>query len=107
LKAKEYFEKYGQDIWQEWQDPEVHLDGQMAKLYIEMSSELRKIMDVRHVNSDSGMLGVLREQNQKWNAIRNLFEKKYGKSPIQRNGFYYAWKDELKLPALYDEICLR
>lgn len=107
MKAKEYFEKYDQDIWTEWQDQEMHRDGPMAKLYIEMSSELRKIMDVRQVNSDSGMLGVLREQNQKWNAILNLFEKKYGKSPISRNGFYMAWKDELKLPDLYDEICLR
>ena len=107
MKAKEYFEKYGQDIWQEWQDPEVHRDGPMAKLYIEMSSELKNILDARHVNSDRGMLGVLREQNQKWNAIRNLLEKKYGKTPIQRNGFYFAWKDEMKLPDLYDEICLR
>lgn len=107
MKAKDYFKKYDHDIWTEWHDPEVHRDGPMAKLYIEMSSELKDIMDVRHVNSDRGMIGVLREQNQKWNAIRNLFERKYGESPIQRNGFYMSWKDELKLPDLYDEICLR
>ena len=95
MKAKEYFDKYDTLIWEEAHNEAVRNDGPMAQMFIEFSSEMKDIIKQRHIKVDSAVPGVIREQNQKWNAVVNMFEKKYGVSPINRNGFKTAIEKEL------------
>ena len=95
MKAKEYFEKYEGDIIKEAMSGDAKGDGPSAKMLIEFTKEMKQIIEARHVRIDRGVIHVIREQNQKWNAVANLFEKKYGVSPIKRDGFYKVMQKEI------------
>ena len=95
MNAKEYFEKYGEDIWEEAHDPKIRRDGPMAKMFIAFSVEVKEIIKERNVKTDDGLMGIIRSQNQKWNAVVNLFVKQYGVSPIKRDGFWTGWCEQL------------
>lgn len=95
MKAKEYFEKFGEDVWKEAQEPEFRNDGSFAKIYIAFFSEMKQLMETRNVKLDRAIPRLIDEQNQKWNAVCNLFEKKYGVSPLQRDGFRTAVNRQL------------
>ena len=89
MKAKEYFEKYDELIIKD------HIAGSIEsakKLLIELSVESKNICEARHVKRDAAVVSVLKETNQKWNAICSLYEKKYGVSPLNRNAFIEYWK---------------
>ena len=98
MKAKEYFQKYDEPIWKEAHDPAIHTDGPTAKLYIDFALEMREIIKTRNVQFDRGVFSIIREQNDKWNAICNMFIKKYGVSPISHDGFATAIKKDLGIP---------
>lgn len=97
MKAKEYFEKYGEGIMEEARSPEIVTDGPMAKMYISFHIEARDMIKQRNVKTDNGLFGIVREMNDKWNAVANLFIKKYGVSPIKRDGFKIGWMQQLNL----------
>lgn len=56
---------------------------------------MKEILAKRHVKYDTGIWGVIKDQNDKWNAVMNLFIKKYGETPIARDGFSIAIMKEL------------
>lgn len=88
MKAKEYFEKYNEKIMEEAVSPNAdHSNGPAAQMYYDFVGELKEIIKPRKVRYDRGALSSIRELNQKWNAVVNLFEQKYGISPIKRDGF--------------------
>ena len=97
MKAKEYFAKYEEEIMKEATQTEVLTDGNIVKLFVEMFSEMKKIIEVRHIQNDNSLMSLIREQNDKWNAIERLFIKKYGVSPIAHNGFLTACVEDLKM----------
>jgi hypothetical protein len=97
MKAKEYFAKYDEAIWQEAHEPEVKKDGAMAKMLIDFTSEMSGIIKARNIKTDQGLLGLIEELNVKWNAVVNLFTKKYGASPIRRDGYRIAINKELEI----------
>lgn len=95
MKAKEYFEKYDRVI----------IEDQMAgsivstqKLLLELSNEAESICKKRHAKRGLAVVAVLKELNQKWNAICILYEKKYGVSPLNKDAFKTFWK--LQMPEL-------
>lgn len=92
MKAKEYFEKYHEGLYEEYQTGErKHL----SNLLTEMLREATDILEKRKVKFDRGLMGVIKEQNDKWNAIVNLLEKKYGVLILKRDGFKKWMKYEL------------
>ena len=95
MKAKDYFEKYEERI----------LDGDtqdISDLFIEMTKESQEIMKLRNCKSNSAAAGVVREMNDKWNAIVAMFEKKYhGLSPLRRDGFKNYFLREIPEMARY------
>ena len=95
MKAKQYFEKYGESIWKEAHDSDINADGPIAKMFIEFLSEVKEIIDRRKVKNDNAVMAVISEQNQKWNAVVNMFVKQYGISPIVRDGFAKGIKQQL------------
>lgn len=86
MKAQDYFEKYKSTILTE----EVYLD-----LFKEMNDEVKLISKQRNSATDSTMISILKEQNQKWNKLCVLLEKEYGQEVLVRNGYINYWKKHI------------
>jgi ribosomal protein L10 len=72
------------------------------KILDDFSQEVTDLFEIRHIVSRDAIISVLREQNQKWNALVRLFEKKHGTSPLKRDGFKFVCEE--KLPELKGAI---
>ena len=66
MKAIDYVNKYGEDLTGE--DHEKRSEA-VKGLINDMMGELIDIMETRHVSTDKGAFSVVKELNQKWNAI--------------------------------------
>ena len=80
MKAKEYFEKYDELIIKDQIAGSIE---SAKKLLIELSDEVKDICEARHVKRDAAVVSVLKEINQKWNAICSLYEKKIWCVPFE------------------------
>jgi len=89
MKAIDYFNKYRLTIVD---------NKELTKLVQEMSEEVKELAKKRNTNSDSSVVSIIKEINQKWNKLCGLYEKEYGKSILIRNGFLIYW--EAKIPNL-------
>lgn len=96
-KAKEYYELYKFDLM----DKEK-ANKALSDLIKDLNEEVKELQQIRHVRFDRGMMPILKETNQKWNAIVRLFEKEYGASPIRADGFKIFWLS--KMPELNGKI---
>lgn len=83
MKARDYFEKYDTLIMEEQKNGEI---GTTKKLLLEMSDEVTAVCKQR-----KAVIAVLKEINQKWNAICRMYEKKYGVSPLNYDAFRCYW----------------
>lgn len=92
MKAKEYFEKYEQAIIDDCKGGGTK---GLTSLVVAMSKEVNDICKQRHSNSNRTVVGAIKEQNTKWNAICSMLEKKYGASPLKWDGFLAYWKREM------------
>lgn len=92
MKAKDYFDKYESSFVENNCE---HAVKATRDLLIDMSEEVEKLYNARSGKTNSALAGVIKEINQKWNAVGSLFEKKYGVSPLKRNGFIEFWKQEM------------
>lgn len=99
MKAKDYFAKYEQALASDNSD---ECSAAIAEMLNEMNSEVQNLLKVRHVKTDAGTFPIFKEMNQKWNAIVRLFEKKYGATPIVKDGFQLYWVR--KMPQLMGKI---
>lgn len=99
MKAKDYFAKYEQALASANYD---ECSTAIAEMLNEMNSEVQNLLEVRHVKTDAGTFPIFKEMNQKWNAIVRLFEKKYGATPIVKDGFQLYWVR--KMPQLMGKI---
>ena len=99
MKAKDYFTKYEQALISS--DTE-ECSAAIADMLNDMNSEVQNLLKVRHVKTDAGTFPIFKEMNQKWNAIVRLFEKKYGATPIVKDGFQLFWVR--KMPQLMGKI---
>lgn len=99
MKAKDYFAKYEQALTSDNSD---ECSTAIAEMLNEMNSEVQNLLKVRHVKTDAGTFPIFKEMNQKWNAIVRLFEKKYGATPIVKDGFQLYWVR--KMPQLMGKI---
>ena len=99
MKAKDYFAKYEQALASDNSD---ECSTAIAEMLNEMNSEVQNLLKVRNVKTDAGTFPIFKEMNQKWNAIVRLFEKKYGATPIVKDGFQLYWVR--KMPQLMGKI---
>ena len=70
MKAKEYFVKYADGI--KSFDPTVS-SAAIGEMVTEMLKEVQEIAKTRHCSLDRGMISILKEQTQKYNAVVNMF----------------------------------
>ena len=86
MKAVEYFEKYSDAIYKEIM--EKHDTTQVQAMIHEMLLEAKEILKERHAMTDRAAVAVLKQQNQKWNAMIPKFQQAYDTPVLLRNGFY-------------------
>lgn len=103
MKAKEYFEKYAESVWEDFQQDEFRGDGPIAKMFIEFMVETEDICEKRGVKINRALISVVDERNKKWNALASLFIKKYGQSPIKHDGYLNGAESELGVSLKKDE----
>lgn len=95
MKAKEYYALVKEGIEA---GTATALKGAVDEMFMGMNREVRELQEKRHIQFDRGIFPVLKEMNDKWNAVVNLIEKDYGYSPIIRDGFKNFWV--AKMPEL-------
>lgn len=95
MKAKEYYALVKEGIEA---GTATALKGAVDEMFMGMNREVRELQEKRHIQFDRGISPVLKEMNDKWNAVVNLIEKDYGYSPIIRDGFKNFWV--AKMPEL-------
>ncbi|WP_407450030.1 hypothetical protein [Fibrobacter sp.] len=91
MKAKDYFEKYEERIMKKDADSIKALEDMVEEFCI----ETEKLIEDRHIKLVGGMVGVMKEQNQKWNALCNLFVKKHGTSVLKRDVLKNSWIENM------------
>lgn len=99
MRAKDYFEKHEEKL----------LKGDVkdiSDLFIEMIEESQEILKQRKCKSNSAVAGIVREMNDKWNAVVAMFEKKHqGLSPLKRDGLKNYFIQEIPDMARYLTPC--
>lgn len=93
MKAKEYYEKF--KGLAEAEDTEA---GEICwSILMAFSDDMLEVCKVRNVKRNEAVVGVIKEQNQKWNAMIHIFEKKHGECMLAPNGFLHFWMKKLEL----------
>lgn len=88
MKAKEYYASIKDAI--ETHD-EMMLKDAVDNMFFSMNKEVRSLIKIRNVSLDRGAGPIIKEMNDKWNAVCRLAEKDYGDSPIHRDGYKKYW----------------
>lgn len=102
MKAKEYYEKYAAELLSGDHDA-VKQAGE--KLTIEFMDEVTKISEQRKVSRPESLVDIIKELNQKWNALRSLFIKRDRKPVLAENGFRDLMQDQIdKLLELQKQV---
>lgn len=92
MKAIDYYNKYHDGLLSPAADTQSKA---ISAFVIELSQESQKMMSDRGGKSASALAGVIRELNQKYNAVMCLFQKKDGTAPMIQDGFLAFWKREV------------
>lgn len=94
MKALEYYNLYHKDIM----NPATHSDIRnvvIKEMFLEFCDESKDMIAVRHIKNDTGLPSILRELNDKWNAVARLLVKNYGHSWLATDGFWTFWERDI------------
>lgn len=91
MKAKEYYEQIMAKNPQTAEEMAIAV----GDVVIGLNREAAELVKKRNAKRNDAVRAVIREQNNKWNAIVGLFEKKQGISPIRRNAYLDAWVKQI------------
>ena len=56
-----------------------------------MHAEIKELIVKRKAVRDSAVAAIIREQNDKWNAVIGIYEKKNVTCPLARNAIWKNW----------------
>ena len=102
MKAKEYYEKYAAELLSEDHDT-VKQAGE--KLTREFMDEVSAISEKRKVSRPESLVDIIKELNQKWNALGSLFIKRDRRPVLAENGFMEIMQDQItKLLELQKQV---
>lgn len=80
MKAKEYFEKYFENVKS---FEEISENGKA--MFKDMLKEFDEIKKARNPKTVDGLVGIVRELNDKWNSVAAKVEQKFSTAVIKRN----------------------
>lgn len=92
MRATEYFEKYEHPLMEGFRNGAEKAADVAGEFACEFFREMGDICAMRHVTRMSGINGVVKDQNNKWNKVVRMFTAKYGCSPIKQDGFKELFK---------------
>ena len=85
MKAKEYVEEYANTILLFYQNRQLdEIDKIIKTIFISLSEEVEDLCEMRHSTHNNALFGAIKQENDKWNAIRKSFEKKIGLPVLKR-----------------------
>lgn len=94
MKAIDYYNKYNPRLSGSPQMTDD--DGDVIiELFIEFNREIENICETRSIKRVDALVAVLKEQNDKWNALCRIFEKKGCVSPIKPDGVKGYWRNQV------------
>lgn len=105
MKTKEYVDEYATTILLFYQNRNLdEIDKIIKKIFISLSEEVEDICKIRHSTHNNALFGAIKQENDKWNAIRRGFEKKIGLPVLKRDGFARFWFKEMPaIQRLYEK----
>lgn len=80
MKAKEYFEKYFENVKN---FEEISENGKA--MFKDMLKEFDEIEKTRNPKTVDGLVGIVRELNDKWNSVAAKVTQKFSTPVIKRN----------------------
>lgn len=80
MKAKEYFEKYFENV-----KTFEEIEENSKAMFTDMLKEYNELKNARKVKTVDGIVGVVREINTKWNSVATKVEHKFSTPVIKRN----------------------
>ena len=84
MKAKEYYEKYQSVIVVGLKSKKVN---KIQELVAELYDETIQLIANSKSHADSTVIGICRQQCQKFDRIAELFEHDYGRRILKKGGF--------------------
>ena len=84
MKAKEYYEKYQGIIFTELKNKKV---DKIQELVAELYNETIRLIGNSKSHADSAVVGICKQQCQKFDRIAELFERDYGRRILKKGGF--------------------
>lgn len=84
MKAKEYYEKYQGLIFIELKSKKV---DKILELVAELYNETIQLIENSKSHADSAVIGICKQQCQKFDRIAELFERDYGHRILKKGGF--------------------
>ena len=96
MKSQEYFEKY----FANESNPAV-LEKNCKAMLLDFLKEYDVLKKQRNMKTVDGLVGIVRELNEKWNAVAGRVERKFSVKLIKRNVLWnelLSNGDELRFP---------
>lgn len=84
MKAKEYYEKYQSVIVIGLKGKKV---DKIQELVAELYNETIQLIANSKSHADSAVVGICKQQCQKFDRIAELFERDYGRRILKKGGF--------------------
>lgn len=84
MKAKEYYEKYQSVIVVGLKGKKV---DKIQELVAELYNETIQLIANSKSHADSAVVGICKQQCQKFDRIEELFERDYGRRILKKGGF--------------------
>lgn len=86
MKAIDYY-----NIMMEYPQTAEGITEAASKVIGLMHTEMKELIAKRKAVRDSAVAAIIREQNDKWNAVIGIYEKKNGYCPLARNAIWKHW----------------
>ncbi len=99
MKAIDYYGKYHDRLL----NPETGLVA-ARELALEMLSEAHRLIKDRRVSTDSGVVAVVKESCEKYEALCRMFQKRDGISPLIPGALKRVWTNVVPGLAEYLEV---
>lgn len=83
MKAIDYFNKYRLQVYKK---------DKLNELIQEMNEEVYQMAEHRGSKSDAAIISAIKEMNQKWNKLCNIYKEEYKMEVLIRNGYIKYWE---------------